>query len=40
MKANWGNENTKPFYDINDKDNVYKSLMESNMILENNKKVY
>lgn len=38
MKSNWGNEHTRPDYEV--KDTVYTSLMESCMVLENNKKVH
>ena len=37
MKKNWGNEHTSPDYEINDR--VYSSLMESCMVLDNNKKI-
>lgn len=39
MKRNWGNERTMPEYDIPKEDLVYKSIMESCMILDNNKSV-
>ena len=39
MKRNWGNERTMPEYEIPDGELVYKSMMESCMMLDNNKKI-
>ena len=39
MKRNWGNERTAPEYQISKHDIVYKSMMESCMVLDNNKKI-
>ena len=38
MKKSWGNEKTQPDYEI--RDNVYQSLKESCMILDNNKRIH
>lgn len=39
MKRNWGNERTMPEYKINKHDIVYRSMLESCMVLDNNKKI-
>ncbi|CDW75223.1 kelch motif family protein [Stylonychia lemnae] len=39
MKRNWGNERTMPEYEIQKGDLVYRSMMESCMMLDNNKKI-
>lgn len=39
MKRNWGNERTMPEYQILKNDIVYRSMLESCMVLDNNKKI-
>lgn len=40
MKRNWGNERTRPDYEIPKHEKVYKSMLESCMMLDNNKKIH
>jgi hypothetical protein len=40
MKRNWGNERTAPDYQISKHERVYRSMLESCMVLDNNKKIH
>lgn len=39
-KRNWGNERTAPEYQISKHERVYRSMLESCMVLDNNKKIH